>query len=217
MLKSLIEEVKLWLNSFHWCTYEKKGCVASNAAKSGLSPRVSALGQTANTSAWDSHHLPSEIQPHGAPVGTLALPSHVLLPIISSVWDNESELPGLSAPCASDSLIGRPCGPGTWRTCVAWRGGSAGVTLLFTRALFLLSDATFRSKWHLYGAFPLSRWNRSVSAASSRGMHLVDQTLSLSLFIVLVPESLDSSCLKASKERGPCSVFETGWHRFPRI
>lgn len=77
-----------------------------------------------------------------------------------------------------------------------------------------LSDVTFQSKLHLYEGFlvPLEQIGlRRVFP----GMHLVVQTSSLFMSLRLSP--WPAAALKASKERGPCSVFETGWHRSPRL
>ena len=102
-------------------------------------------------------------------------------------------------------------GAGTRGRCVSGRGGS--------RDHSPLPCALFFQTWpsdlnYIFMSASLSRWNRSVSAVFSGDAPGSSNFVS---FHVLAPESLDSSCLKASKERGPCSVFEMGWHRFPRL
>lgn len=102
-------------------------------------------------------------------------------------------------------------GGGSRGRCVSGRGGSRDHSPLPCALSFQTWPSDLN---YIFMSASLSRWNRSVSAVFSGDAPGSSNFVS---FHVLAPESLDSSCLKASKERGPCSVFEMGWHRFPSL
>lgn len=187
----------------------KYEAVSHNAVKAALKPYVSALGETPK----------SQI----GLICRLSRRGNTALGVIINTSDSSNMASaGLSAPChGSQRVCGqdeptgvcwiRTASGGSRRSCAAGRGGiwdhCASVCALFfsTRP----SDLNC-----IFIGASLSRWT-DRSLPCSPGMHLVVE--SLSLFMSSAPESLDSSCPKASKVGGPRSVFETGWHRFPRL
>lgn len=202
-------------------------CIASNAFKSSLSPCVSALGETPNNShksAWFADYLAALLisdssdccffsDQLGNSVPAVSWRAQTLRSRPDAQFRFAGSVMRVARWAAGSQQVsaGFTDGGGSRGRCVSGRGGSRDHSPLPCALSFQTWPSDLN---YIFMSASLSRWNRSVSAVFSGDAPGSSNFVS---FHVLAPESLDSSCLKASKERGPCSVFEMGWHRFPRL